>query len=416
MARFLFLAIYLLGILYFTCRRRNFDAFSMAFFGAAVYFFPAVLGYGSYSSLGQFVATDLHPESYMVLVVAMAPIIVGSLLNDSRRGRSLAPEREPGTGIRAADRMTLRVVLALAVFFLLLTIRGVGLDAFSMRKSDLSQQLGRDFVLFRNLALFGLVASAALRMRAYKYTFLALLLVELALGFRSFLFLGVAAILWMRLTELGPLRVVTRGFKYSVAGAAIVVFFTVLKGYLGGVRQAGMEYVRMADFSWDYLVKTMSASEPFVIMNNLNMGLFYRFDQPGFDFLRGILVGIFPFAVFIAPESASRSFSSELFPEIDYGVAFSPWLDAFSVGGWALLLAFAALYAATLPLINRFMASGDWIARAAVFGSAISWCTYIHRNSISYELTAVRRLLLIAVAAYLIRYVLLRMTRRKRRA
>lgn len=410
MERSVFLITYAACLLYFVCAKRRFDALSMAFFGAAIYFMPAVIGYGSYSSNRQVRITQIFDETYVLLTLVLLPLLLMAMVVDARKngGKALSPVRSP----QMVDIYTLRVFLIGAVFFLLLTISDVGFGAFSQKKSEFNEDLGRGFVLFRNISLFGLISAAVLRLRKYQIAFLLFLLVELALGFRSFVVLGISALVWIKLLEHGKLRLISGGVRYVLAGVAIVLGFTVMKGYLGGYRIGGLSYVRDADYSLGYLTSVVMGSEPFVIMNNLNIGLAYNFQQPFYDFLRSLIAGLIPFAGWVAPDSVSRNFAAELFSEVDYGVAFSPWLDVYSAGGWLLIGCGAVIYSFAMLVFNRAFSSASWIWRSASFCAAISCCTYIHRNSVGYELTAIRRLFLIAVAAYMVRRTMLYIARR----
>jgi hypothetical protein len=238
------------------------------------------------------------------------------------------------------------------------------------------------------------------------FLFFLLISIELALGFRSFSFMAAAGVLWISLLRKGRLRVFSGGMRYAFAGLALILATLVIKGYLGGVRSGNLDYLRMNTLSLDYVTYTLSKSEPFAIVNNLNIGYAYNYSQELSEFLRSLIASVVPFFDIFGFQTASRDFAAQLFSDVEYGIAFSPWLDVYSAGGWLLLIIFLMVYVATLFFGGRLLRSRNWLVSSAAIASLLGWGAYIERNAVAYQLTAIRRVVLLALVCYALKRLL----------
>ena len=80
MLQFAFILISVIGVLYFSVAKRQFDFFTIGFFSACVYFLPGYFGFALYPPGTEYVTlpAKLLDETYMVMVVLLVAILIGA--------------------------------------------------------------------------------------------------------------------------------------------------------------------------------------------------------------------------------------------------------------------------------------------------------------------------------------------------
>jgi hypothetical protein len=95
-------------------------------------------------------------------------------------------------------------------------------------------------------------------------------------------------------------------------------------------------------------------------------------------------------------------FQPALFPDVEWGMANNIWAQMIAAGGWPLFLAFLAGFVCTLRLAARRMATARATNRCGVALATAYWGFYIHRNDLGYELSELKRVLLVWIVVAIV--------------
>ena len=160
--QWLLIAVVLSGVGYFVGVRRRLDAFTVAFFSAAIYFLPGMVGYtlSPTSPRSPFkLPVALEPEAIGIMIAITALIVVGGVLWDQVDRQSPAP----GWVLEEA-RLATWVALALGVIGLAFTAVESGGVAFTAeKKAGVMEVVGRGLLLWEMGATLGAVLAFAHR-------------------------------------------------------------------------------------------------------------------------------------------------------------------------------------------------------------------------------------------------------------
>lgn len=395
----LFIVVAVATGLFFLLKRRPFDYFSLAYFSAVVYFLPGFFGVTSFHTEGDWSENPIHPEAYAIMIAVLISIACAAWLAPA------APAGPKGGRPDSMDEWVVNVLLAIACVGLAGMLATSGRGLFSEDKSEVLAGLGRWYILFYTAATLGLPIATFSRRYVVAAVFLAMLLFDLFIGFRSALSIAVLATLTLLLHRRGPRRLIVANWKVYLAGAA---FGFAMFGYkeIAFAVKAGM---------WDQVVAALSMpesylwaithSEPFLVQQTLNEVVTHRFETSPAH----IYSAIYQLILF-APEMGAQGvsfnsvFQPVLFPEIDYGIASSIWAQMWSAGGWPLLVVFLIFFNLVLAAGNatlRIHSIGVRTGLAPVFAY---WAFYIHRNDLAYALALEKRhLLMLLVVVLLVR-------------
>jgi hypothetical protein len=391
-----FIVIAACGALYFGLVRRIFDFFALAYFSALVYFLPGFFGYASYlAETGSWVETDLAAETYGVFIVVMVSVLLTSAAVPRRLARS-CPLRPT-----ELDAAALRILM-------LMTVAGAGLlvttswSAISgAEKLQVLDALGRWHIIFYSSAMAGLVLSYLLRRVGAFAFFCAALAFDVYIGLRVALVIGAIAVLLLYLNDRGAMRLFYAGRTGILIAGALAVVALGLAHVSFALKSGDFDAVLETLSAPDFLLQSLTHSEPFVIQNNLNEVILSRFaTEP--DHVLAAFVSLIPFSPEMGVEIVlfGDTMQAALFPRMEFGLASNIWAQMWSAGGWVLLFAFVAAFNVVLLLANRVFSIESPSARAALVVCLVFWAFYLHRNDLTYTFSLMKRPLIVVGVAY----------------
>lgn len=387
---------------YFFTRKRHFDFYTVAFASAIVYFLPGIFGYVIYQPSG--IRVPILGETQAVMGTVLLSLLAGALWLDGHfaarppavRHRSRHPlDRSRGVAIA-------RIGLAFGMIGFALTAITAGHSLFDPNKSEMVSSLSRWHTLWVNGAIVGLALGDHERLRLTRLTSLGLLLFDVFIGFRSSFAFGMISLLVLRATSFRQDRLINK--RWLIAGTlAAGLFLAGYKGVGSAIKHGewGLVVERIASF--DFILESVGASEPFTVQATLNEVIRTGFSTD-FSSFQHVLYQFILFAPELGAEA--RSFNDEfqpvLFGDVTFGLGSNIWAQMFSSGGWLLLIIFAAAYSFSLGAASRlFLRLPKW-AQGGLAVLMAPWCFYIHRNDLAYQISLEKRLALVLAGAFVL--------------
>jgi hypothetical protein len=291
----------------------------------------------------------------------------------------------------------------LALLGCALSLFTIGMELFSADKFTLMTKLNRWFLLWTTSATIGLVLAAARRNHTLAAINLALLLLDLYVGFRVEITVAFLAIATMRMAEAGPQRLF-RHWKIGIAVVVLALALFVYKYVLFAIKINDWNLVAEQVRNPDAIRLVFFNSEPFIITGVLNEVMRQGFEV-GIAHLADCLYLLVPFANELGAQFVGFDalFQPKLFSSVvDYGIGSNIWAEMIASGGWPLILVFAIVYSLLLYAFRiwlRFL-SREWSAIVSVV--VVYWAFYVHRNDLLFQLTLTRRVLLTAALCALV--------------
>ena len=407
--QWLFITVVLVGAGYFVGARRRLDAFTVAFFAAAMYFLPGLSGYTLTPVSPRTpikVPVALESEAVGIMIAVTVLIVVGGVLWARwDRGR---PEPD---WVLEDSRLATWVALGLGVIGVALTGIESGGVAFTAEKSEVIDVVGRGHLLWQMGATIGTVLAFARRQQFAALVGWLLLLLDMWIGFRyafATSFIAIGLVSRPVPFRLGLLRL--RYWVVVLAGGLLVISYQNLK-----------EPLRAGD--WGEIVERTTSplwyangiltSEPFTTQTVLNEIVRNDF-RTGTDHLESAAYHLILFAPALGEEAVrfNRLYQPALFPLVDHGLANNIWAQMWSAGDWPLLLVFVLVFLAGLAFWSRLLRSPDPSVKAYAAVAIAYWAFYIHRNELQGVVGAQKQLLLVWVACLVFAIALAALTRR----
>lgn len=386
----LFYIVSLSGLLYFLIARRKFDFYSLAYFSAIIYFIPGFFGTTTYHVSSAWSESDIHPETYCIMLVVMASICFSALISTYTCKFSQPSWMPP------ARNCTTWIALVIGFVGLTGLLAFSDGDLFQAEKTLIMDSLGRWHILFYTAATLGLALAYALKQKIMFMVFLLLLLFNVYLGFRSPFAIGGISVLLLWLSSRGPTRLLSNSWRLIIILVPFALFMFGYKVVAFAIR-AGM---------WDIAMQTLSnpdtyffmitRSEPFLTQHTLNEIVSSRFTTSMVHVYHS-----FYQLLFLAPDMGAKAvtfnslYQPVLFPEVDYGLAANIWGQMWSAGGWALLVTFIIFYNLILALGNWVLSAHSVILRAGLAPAFCYWAFYLHRNELNYAINLEKRQILL---------------------
>jgi hypothetical protein len=388
----LFSAIAIAGLLYFLIAKRQFDFLALGYMSACFYFIPGFFGYAGHPAALGLEEVPIAKGTYVVMIIVLITILLTAVLSDF-----LAPHRVAPRVDSKYWQFTTPLLTALALAGCVLALLTIGSKLFTLSKFALLDELNRWFLLWTTAATVAFVSAIAERRYFLASINLALLLLDLYIGFRLEITIAFLAVATMRLGLAGPQRLY-RHWKIAsgvfVLGLALFFYkylFVLLK------MQAWDLVLSQAD-NPDLMRAVFFNSEPFVILGVLNEVIRQDF-QVGMSHLSANLYLLIPFASELGEQFVGfdKLFQPKLFSSVTtYGIGSNIWAEMYSSGGWPFLLLSAVVYAQILNL-GRFLHGRLSLQWQAILGVLLMyWAFYIHRNDLLFQLTLTRRVFLTA--------------------
>lgn len=381
-----FLTIVAAGGMYFLLSHRRFDAFSLAFFSAGIYFLPGLLG--SVRDPASDVPVPIESGTYLVMAAVLAAIAAGGFLFGS-------DDRHAPIGASVTDRQGAYVALAMAFGSLAMALYLDGNIYFSAEKQDVLDGMSRWYRLHCLVSALAAVMAFAHRQWAPFCLAAALLLFNVYVGFRVTSAITLLAIFLVHFHRQGPHRFLRDNRKAVVVAAAAGVFFFAYKAVYTLVKLGEYEIVNEKLKEPEFYLSTVMDSEPFVTQCILNEVVRTEFQTDGGYILTGVAAQFMFFGNELGIELTSFNdlFQPVLFGDIPFGLAGNVWAEMLAAGGWPLLGCFLLAFVVMLRLMSRWLCASHTSTRVWIALSAAYFAFYMHRTDIGFQLTLQKRLL-----------------------
>lgn len=394
--RWVLVAIVAVGSLYFMLKRRPADAYTIAFFSAVLYFLPGIVGF-TLSPVTPAspvkLPMEVVPEAQAIMATVLGSILAFAALYDALIG-------SPKSHSWRLEDSALSTTIALGLSCVGVALAWYESDGavFSPDKRVVIGAVGSGHVLWEMCASMAAVLAFAHRQWRLLLVATALLMLDVYVGFRFAFAISFVACAWLWLVDRGPGRLASLPARY--------LFFLFLGGVFIFSYQNLKEPIRNADWAeagnrlanplW-YLQGVMT-SEPFTTQTVLNEVVRNDF-KSGTDHLWSATQHLFVFTPALGAEASrfNDQYQPALFPAVDHGLANNIWAQMWSAGGWPLLVAFVAVYVATLGLGSRLVAAGDPAIRGGAALFMAYWAFYIHRNELLVQVGLQKQMLLVWV-------------------
>lgn len=388
----LFIVVAAGGFLYFAVAKRTFDLLALGFFSACFYFLPGFVGYAGSPNAAGLDEVPIAAGTYVVMTGVLAALLGSAIVWDTS-----IPHRPMVRADGTYWQFVTPLLTALAVVGCGLALLTIGSNLFTLSKFELLQELNRWFLLWTTAATIGFVAAVMEKRYLLATVNLLLLLLDLFIGFRLEITIAFLAVATMKLSDMGPQRLV-RQWKLAAVALVLCVGLFFYKYFYVLFRLQAWDFVMDQIGNPDLVRLIFFQSEPFIIQGVLNEVI--RHDlRVGMDHLMGCLYLFVPFASELGAQFTGfdKLFQPKLFPAVtEYGIGSNIWAEMYASGGWALLLLFVVGYTQTLAISLRLVqrVSTPWAATLCVM--LAYWAFYIHRNDLLFEITLVRRAFLTA--------------------
>lgn len=385
------------GLTYFGIACRRCDLFTLAFVSTCVYFLPGFFG-TVLDGAGAGVRVPVEPQTYAVMLAVLAAILAGAWCCDPQFAGPMV-ERTV-----ASDPTATHVAALLAVAGLVCAMYTGGAGLFSASKVDVMAVTSRWFLLLA----FGASLSLALAFLHRQWTLFALsgvmLLFTVFVGFRSACAMAAIAVFLVHFHRQGPQRLAVRNRTSLALIGVVSLFFFAYKLVYKLIKLGEFDLVAESLSDPEFYLEAVVASEPFGTQMVLNEVLRTGFQTDAAYILESVAAQFTLFSGELGVEfvSFNELFQPKLFADADFGMAANIWAQMLAAGGWPLFLLFLAGYVASLRIGSLWLDSGRLTTRAAVAVGAAYWAFYIHRNDLGYELSLLKRVLLVWLAVVLV--------------
>jgi len=385
-----FLSVAGVGLCYLLTANRRCDVFALAFAGACIYFLPGFFG----SVPGGFndeLPVPLESETYAVMSTVLGAILFGAWSWDVGGSRTLKDEP------LRVDGLSSSVALAVAVPALIIAVYIGGTRLLSVYKEDVLDGASRFLMLTGVGAALAAVLAFAQRRWMVLLLSTALLLFTVYIGLRVYFVMAIIAIFLVHLQRQGPQRVYIRNFSAIIVAVALVMTVFIYKCIYVLVKLGDYNQIFSLLADSEFYLDAVISSEPFTTQLVLNEVIHAGFETE-MDYILYSVVGqvtLFSGEAGLVFQSFNSLFQPALFPEVEWGMANNIWAQMYAAGGWPLFLMFLAGFVWTLRLAAKAMATGRAANRCGVALATAYWAFYIHRNDLGYELSELKRVLLV---------------------
>ena len=397
----LFVVVALGGLMFFASSKRRVDCYSLAFVSACVYFSPGFIGavWGRGNILN-------HAEVYGVMTSVLLAIFLFSIAFSRK---SVGP-----VTVRSSqfDVIAIRLVAVASVVGLIGTYYSVGWSALSYRDKVAAMDklvLNRWYVAFAVGSMITTVT--AFRMRKWHFFILGLglLFFDVYVGFRSNFAMATIAIFLDHLHERGTIRLVAQKKRIVLVGVMLAASIFVYKFIYQRVKAGDFRSIEVSLRDTDFLVSTLTHSEPFLTQAILHRVLKSNFRTDVSYIAYGVFVSAQPINVglFERPDTFNDKFQHRLFPGYRSGsLANNIWAQMIAAGDWPLFLLFLMIYSMSLAWGTRVLGRVATPFNRSTLCIGLSfWCFYIHRNDLGFQIHLEKQLIVlwaaIGAAAYL---------------
>ncbi|MBN8280306.1 MAG: hypothetical protein J0M16_06835 [Gammaproteobacteria bacterium] len=406
----LYIVVALAGGAYLLGVRRRPDAFTVAFFSAAIYFLPAIAGYTLSPTSPRSpvkLPVTIEPEAMLIMAAVTSIIVLATMAWDR-----LDQARPPPNWVLEDSGLAAWIALALGTIGVAGTVLESGGAAFTADKSEVIELVGRGHLLWQMGATLGTVLAYVRRQRLAAVVGWVLLALDMWIGFRYAFATTFIAIGLLWLSRSGPVRLGAIRLRYVaviLAGGLFLISFQNLKEPLRAGDWAEIQ-VRLGNPLW--YVNGILTSEPFTTQTVLNEIVRNDFHTSS-EHLVAASYHLILFAPALGEEAVrfNKVYQPALFPLVDHGLANNIWAQMWSAGGWPLLVAFTLVFVLVLGVWSRLLRSADPAVRSYAAIAAAYWGFYLHRNELMGVVGSQKQLLLVTIACIALAILVARVAR-----
>lgn len=394
----LFIAVAIFGILYFLLARRTVDLLSLGYASACAYFLPGFFGEVIYPLEGASlhgIYIEIVDDTYLVMTLVLLSIIAAA---------KLLPVGFTNAPIRPETKSYMTpVAVAWGIIGFLMTVNTVGYDVItSVDKNLILEEYTRWGMIWSLGATIGLALAVTGKRPRLGLISLALLLIEVYVGFRSSLAAAVMATFLLILFRDGEQRLVLNRPGVMLLGLAGSYFLFAYKLIYVAVKAGDWQYLSNALSNPDFYINAVMHSEPFLTQAILNQVMIENY-YVGPGHLTSLLASFILFAPELGFEVSGFNdlVQPHLFGSITQsGIAANIWAEGYAIGGWPVLVVFIFTFTALLCLGTRLLARVSADHQAFV---AVAFCYFaflIHRNDLLIQVTVEKRVLMFFVLCW----------------
>lgn len=401
----LFYLVYFAGLVYFVFRFGRHPCLSVAYVGAAYYFYPGLVGYcmmplsGSNRDRllqGLWVEMPMGSGAYLAMTTVLACIILAAWMPIRGVGRLMPSKLD-----WLSQERCLQIAAGVSGLGFVLMIYLSGSDIFVREKSDIMGQMNnRGYVLWATMSMIGIVIAASARSKKYLIFFSVMILLDVYIGFR----LGAV----VTILAIGVLLIKRQQLRlWHVAIAGLFFFGLILyKNVSSVVKLQRWDLVRERLVDMDFYVDAIQHNEPMLTQAILNQSIIDGIDYEPIP-LWHFMAQTIPFTQeAFGLNYDGRFFNGDVvFPGVEYGIASNPWAEIIASYDWAVFVAVVIFYAGSLRFMEAFFFSrsnqiicGFLALHIALIGF------YLHRNTTIYQYNLHRQfayaMLLVLAIAY----------------
>lgn len=381
------------GLTYFVTAHRRCDLFTLAFVSSCVYFLPGFVGSvpnGVYSDI----RVPLESQTYAVMLAVLSAILCGAWCWDPH---GMVDDRPRPA---ASDPMASQAALCLAVVGLVMAMYDGGAALLSASKVDVLQAKSRWFLLLEFGATLAFVLSFLQRQRWTCVLAAGLLLFSVYVGFRSTCAMAVIALFLAHFHQQGAQRLAVRNRGSMLLIGGVAVFFFAYKLLYRLVKLGQFDDVAASLCDPVFYVDAVAESEPFSTQMVLNEVLRSGFQTDVAYLGESVIAQFTLFSGELGMQfvSFNELFQPQLFADVHYGLAANIWGQMLAAGGWPLFLGFLGVFVLTLRMGSVWLVAERFSTRAGIAIGSAYWAFYIHRNDLGYELSLLKRVLLVWLA------------------
>lgn len=392
-AYFFFLLSSFFAGLYFFVRRRDIDLLLVYFLSMVLYFLPLF-----FVSVYEPVSKSYITPHYMIFIVAgvacLGTLVAAGTKELLAKPVSVDISVTPMVGC-IFNRLLL--IICLALFF---SIFGELSSAKS--KSEMLEGGGFQLMLLSSLVPVGVISSYSRPDYALTVIFSLLCLVLFFFGSRSVLVFAFLA--FFVFFSAGRPVVLIAKFRIMLILASSLFFVVIGKTFYGAVMAGGLTGI--IDWYQTLDIKKLWHGAEFLATGGiLNEVLMARFSIAASVVPLSLLAGLpLPTAWFGFSSSVFNDlFQPQLFPSIDYGMAYNPWAEAYSWLGLAGVVLYAICIPFTILCFEKAARLNGGNPMGAIFlimGVTVAF--WIHRNSVGSELAYLRNIFYPGLVLFLV--------------
>lgn len=395
--KILFTLASLIGIIYFLLKKRIPDLYTIAYFSAIIYFIPGFVGYVVYPGGAK---VKIDERVYIVFLLVEIAVIFGAVVKDatdmSRNYLSNPIIKVTGTKYIAEILM----IIALLVSFY--EIIKVNKYLFASKRV-MMPMLGRVFTLLIYSASLSFLFGFIEKKKLTTWLSLIMLIFLFLMGFRSPIALSILALILIKVRSGKKISFIIQCSKQTVAILIFGYFMIMGKIFYGTFKILGLKEAFFKLIDIDSIVIGINSIESFAIQTILNEVIVRNFSI-GFSHLQDIIYQLLIIPSYFGADSQAFNIiiQTELFPGLNYGMAYNIWAEAIACGGFAFLIIVILIFVTGIAVLDRLSNIKNPIIQGTSALMGVYWSFYIHRSSIAVELTYQRHIVYALIIGFIL--------------